>query len=257
MASCSKDCSTSISTPIHVVPSAFWDYAGLYVNLESKAVPMSITGLGMHCLLPEGKVGQLHVWEKTGNHYDDGAWWNSNKWNKIIDNQDVTCNGAGALTNIYFDEAVSIPAASRHALHVFVNTDDLDNDYPTMRGIRYNWCDGGGQQEPYTEDNYLVIRAGGGNRCKTMWCYMSSPIVSKSEYSVLCRLSIVFCYISNAIGLFKQQLIIGIVWQCLLCPWSFVRSSGGFHTIATSVRRRDHIRITKQEANSVSSCPTN
>ena len=193
MSSCPKDCSTSISTPIDQVPSAFWDYAGLYMNLETKAVPMTITGLGMHCLLPEGKAGQLHVWEKPGNHYDDGAWWNSNKWSKIIDNQSVTCNGAGALTHFYFDEPISIPAGSRHAIHFFVDTDDLETDYPTVRGIRYNWCDGGGQQEIYHEDNYLSIRAGGGNFCSSMWCAMGSPIVSKAVYgSVLCLMSIFF-----------------------------------------------------------------
>jgi hypothetical protein len=193
LSTCPQDCSTSISTPMLDTdspgsgapndgsPIPWSGYAGTLLNLKAKAVGMSITGFGIHCTLPEGVEGTLYMWTKEGNHYDDGAWHSRFMWDRVLRRTGFTCAGEGEKTYVYLDEAIKIAAESMRAFHIYVDHEDLDSVYPTMKTIRFNTCDGGGLMHMYHEDNFIAIHAGSGNRAESRWNSIVSPQVFSGE----------------------------------------------------------------------------
>ena len=62
---------------------------------------MTITGVGVHCTLPEGITGTVHVYSKPGDYYSSGSWYSKSRWDLIIQ-KDVQCVGIGSTTQVTF-----------------------------------------------------------------------------------------------------------------------------------------------------------
>jgi hypothetical protein len=170
MQTCPQDCSTSLTTTF-ALDQTYRGYLGNLFNVATKYKELLITGVGVHCILPDTIIGTVYVWTKTGDFFKDengnDVWFRKNLW-QLVAAKNVTCAGEGQATQVTLDNAVSIPMSSIQAFNIYVLTPNIFDDYPTIRMGRAT----GGLRAVTNENSYLQIQNGGGNFCASGWCAM-------------------------------------------------------------------------------------
>eukprot|EP00584_Thalassiosira_punctigera_P007945 CAMPEP_0172538382 /NCGR_PEP_ID=MMETSP1067-20121228/9762_1 /TAXON_ID=265564 ORGANISM="Thalassiosira punctigera, Strain Tpunct2005C2" /NCGR_SAMPLE_ID=MMETSP1067 /ASSEMBLY_ACC=CAM_ASM_000444 /LENGTH=1434 /DNA_ID=CAMNT_0013323865 /DNA_START=104 /DNA_END=4408 /DNA_ORIENTATION=- len=175
--SCPIDCSDSITTSFDT-GVARHRYLGSVFNIATKSKNVTIAGVGVHCILPNDKVGKVHVYTLGGDYYGNGNWYKKYRWTKVLE-QDVTCAGAGLSTNVSFPEVVKIGKNKVQAFSIYVLTDNIMTDYPTTRHIPHS----AGRHAVYKEDSYVQIRTGSGNFCASGWCAILTPMAYSGSFN--------------------------------------------------------------------------
>mmetsp|Transcript_23841 Transcript_23841/g.51509 ORF Transcript_23841/g.51509 Transcript_23841/m.51509 type:complete len:1410 (+) Transcript_23841:159-4388(+) len=168
---CPVDCSDSIMTSVDT-NVARYRYLGSKFNIVAKSKNITISGVGVHCILPEGTIGKVHVYTKPGDYYSGGGWYRKSTWHEVVI-ADVTCAGPDQITEVSFPRSlVDIEKYEKQAFSIYVLTDDIMNDYPTTRHIYHS----GGRYAVYKEDSYVQIQTGSGNFCASGWCAIITPM---------------------------------------------------------------------------------
>ncbi|KAL7535246.1 hypothetical protein ACHAXR_006381, partial [Thalassiosira sp. AJA248-18] len=134
--SCPADCSDSITTSFDT-SVARYRYLGSKFNIQAKSKNITIAGVGVHCILPEGKTGKVRVYTKGGDYYGGGSWYKKYIWQKVVET-DMICAGAGKSTDVTFPSTVNVAKGQKQAFSIYVLTDDIMNDYPTTRHIYHS-----------------------------------------------------------------------------------------------------------------------
>jgi len=166
---CPQDCSDSLKSSLD--PNVARDgHLGSIFNVVAKAKNMTITGFGIHCILPPETPATVYIYTKPGDYMS--YWYWKTKWDFVI-KKEVTCAGIGKTTQITFENEnmVDIPKYGKQGFSIYVLTDDIFKDYPTVRNIGRK----GNKYDVIEEDSYLQLQIGSGNRCSNGWCSILSP----------------------------------------------------------------------------------
>ena len=128
---------------------------GSQFNIKAKSKNVTISGMGVHCILPQDKLGKVHIYTLDDDYYGGGRWYRKWMWKKVVET-DVTCAGAGKVTEVGFPEVsyllfiphyspkdpsycvlcfqtVHVGQGRRQAFSVYVLTDNIRADYPSTR----------------------------------------------------------------------------------------------------------------------------